>query len=62
MELHVNMATLAYAFTALAHLEADDYENMGMMDIELPGAKRTVEPSSVENCQAVAQVPRMRVG
>ena len=45
VELHVNMATLAYALTALAHLEADDYENMGMMDIELPGVKRTVEPS-----------------
>ena len=62
VELHVNMATLAYALTALAHLEADDYENMGVMDVELPGVKRTVEPSSVENCQAVAQVPRMRVG
>ena len=35
-------------------LEADDYENMGVMDIELPGVKRTVEPSSVENCQAAA--------
>ena len=54
VELHVNMATLAYALTALAHLEADDYENMGVMDIELPGVKRTVEPSSVENCQAAA--------
>ena len=37
MEPHVSMATLAYALTALPHLEADDYENMGMMDIELPG-------------------------
>ena len=54
VELHVNMATLAYALTALAHLEADDYENMGVMDIELSGVKRTAEPSSVENCQAAA--------
>ena len=54
VELHVSMATLAYALTALAHLEADDYENMGVMDIELPGVKRTAEPSSVENCQAAA--------
>ncbi len=47
VELHVNVATLA-------HLEADDYENMGVMDIELSGVKRTAEPSSVENCQAAA--------
>ena len=52
MELYVNMATLAYALMALAHLEADDYENMGMMDIELPGVRRTVELPSMENRQA----------
>ena len=54
VELHVGMATLAYALTALAHLEADDYENMLVMDIELPGVKRTEEPSGMENYQAAA--------
>ena len=48
------MATLAYALTALARLEAEDYENMDTMDNELRGIKRTVEPPSVENYQAPA--------
>ena len=36
VEMHVSMATLAYSLTALAHLEADDYKNMRVMDVKLP--------------------------
>ena len=50
VELHVNMPMLAYALTALSHLEADDYANMLVMEVRLLGAERRVEPASVENC------------
>ena len=50
MELHVHMATLAYALTALAHLEADDYKNMRIMDVKLPGVERRARPAGVVNC------------
>ena len=39
--MHVNVAMLAHALTALAHLEADDYRNIWVMDVELPGVMIT---------------------
>lgn len=39
VSLHAAMSTLAYLATALAHLQADDYDHMRHMRIKLPAAR-----------------------
>ena len=50
VNMHAKMSTLTYLLTSLAHLKADDYAGMRLMNVKLPSSNLPAEATCPDSC------------